>query len=101
MGSPARPSNQPRRPRKAQEDSRTKFDKWLIEKKEKGETVSFLFQFHPIFASSDLGDVESSYLVMAKICEVDRYNVLLEFHDSDEDATWIRWVAKMNIISVG
>ena len=73
----------------------TKFDLWLIERKQRESPVMFLFQYDPIYDSAD----GSTVLLTAVVIEVDRYNVRLKFTSAENNP--IRWVAKINIISAG
>jgi hypothetical protein len=82
-----RPKAKPRHPVATREKrEQTKFDKWLEERKEKGEPILVLLSFHPY-----LDDFKA---VKANVLEVDRYMVRLDFtdlrlEDTPETAWWI------------
>jgi hypothetical protein len=86
-----RPATTKRPPRKLPE-SQSKFDRWLETQVEQRRSVTFIFSEHPRAWQVNTGRVELD----CKVIAVDRYMLLLEFHDGQ---TW--WTSKANILSAG
>lgn len=94
-GQAARSTTQKRR--KPVQESRTKFDKWLDSKAEKGENLTFKCYENPrtwmVEGRISTDPPKSPTIVEARVLVVDRYNLLLSFEGHQI------WVAKENICS--